>query len=381
MQQKTIGVRGGNVAASSVLAAVLAVTLMAPLPAFADPTSSEKQAEAQAALASLNSMQQTLNKASDDYFVALDEQSQAEANRDAAQQRIDEVSAQISDLQERLGSRATSMYRSGNTSFIDLLLGATSFSQFATNWDILVSINESDAQMVAQTKELKAEAEQQEAEYAEQERIATEKAQEAERIKNEAESTVASMQATYDSLSAEAAALLEQERAAQAAAEAAAAQAVIDAAKEAAEQQNNPGGNTNTPNTPSTPNNPSPSPSPSPAPTPEPNYNAATGNAIVDRAYSWVGRAEYVWGGCAPGAFDCSGFVSYCLTGSYNRLGTTYTFLNWPRVQGEPQPGDVAVNSGHTGIYIGGGQMIHAATYGVGVIVGPVQSGMVFVRY
>ena len=383
MQQKALGARGGKAVASSVLAAVLAVTLMAPLPAFADPTSSEKQAEAQAALASLNSMQATLNKASDDYFVALDEQSQAEANRDAAQQRIDEVSAQISELQERLGSRATSMYRSGNTSFLDLLLGATSFTQFATNWDILVSINQSDAQMVAQTKELKAEAERQEAEYAEQERIATEKAQEAERIKNEAEATVASMQATYDSLSAEAAALLEQERAAQAAAEAAAAQAVIDAAKEAAQQQSNPGNNTNTPDTPSNNSGPSPSPSPAPAPkpTPEPSYNAATGNAIVDRAYSWVGRAEYVWGGCAPGAFDCSGFVSYCLTGSYNRLGTTYTFLNWPRVQGEPQPGDVAVNSGHTGIYIGNGQMIHAATYGVGVIVGPVQSGMVFVRY
>ena len=46
-----------------------------------------------------------------------------------------------------------------------------------------------------------------------------------------------------------------------------------------------------------------------------------------------------------------------------------------------PQPGDVAVNSGHCGIYIGNGKMIHAATYGVGVIVGPVQSGMVFVRY
>ena len=85
--------------------------------------------------------------------------------------------------------------------------------------------------------------------------------------------------------------------------------------------------------------------------------------------------------GCMfPGSFDCSGFVSYCLTGSYSRLGTTYTFLGWPRVS-DPQPGDVAVNEGHCGIYIGGGQMIHAATYGVGVTIGPVQSGMVYVRY
>ena len=38
----------------------------------------------------------------------------------------------------------------------------------------------------------------------------------------------------------------------------------------------------------------------------EPSYSASTGNAIVDRAYSCLG-ADYVWGACSPGAFDCSG--------------------------------------------------------------------------
>ena len=174
------------------------------------------------------------------------------------------------------------------------------------------------------------------------------------------------MQATYDSLSAEAAELLEQERAAQEAAQAVAALAAIEA-------QNNPD-----------PSGPTDGPSPSPTPnTPsytEPSYDSATGNAIVDRAWGWVGRAEYVWGACSPGAFDCSGFVSYCLTGSYSRLGTTYTFMGWRQVY-DPQPGDVCVNEGHCGIYIGNGQMIHAATEGVGVIVGGVQGGMIYVRY
>lgn len=112
----------------------------------------------------------------------------------------------------------------------------------------------------------------------------------------------------------------------------------------------------------------------------EPNYDVSTGNAIVDRAYSWVGIGQYDYGACSQdGIFDCSGFVSYCLTGSYNRLGNTFTFLAWPQVS-DPQPGDVCVNASHCGIYIGGGQMIHAADYGVGVIVGPVQSGMIYVR-
>lgn len=103
------------------------------------------------------------------------------------------------------------------------------------------------------------------------------------------------------------------------------------------------------------------------------------GSDVVSRAESWVGRAEYVWGACSPGAFDCSGFVSYCLTGIYARLGTTYTFLSWPQTS-NPQPGDVCVNTGHCGIYIGGGQMIHAASEGVGVIQGPVQGGMIYVK-
>ena len=111
-----------------------------------------------------------------------------------------------------------------------------------------------------------------------------------------------------------------------------------------------------------------------------PPYNEVTGNAVVDRAYSYIGNAEYVWGACSPGAFDCSGFVAYCLTGNYARLGTTYTFLGWQRVS-DPQPGDVCVNEGHCGIYIGNGQMIHCADVGIGVIIGPVQAGMVYVRY
>lgn len=111
-----------------------------------------------------------------------------------------------------------------------------------------------------------------------------------------------------------------------------------------------------------------------------PPYNEVTGNAVVDRAYSYIGNAEYVWGACSPGAFDCSGFVAYCLTGNYARLGSTNTFLGWSRVS-DPQPGDVCVNTDHCGIYIGNGQMIHCATEGVGVIIGPVQAGMVYVRY
>lgn len=104
----------------------------------------------------------------------------------------------------------------------------------------------------------------------------------------------------------------------------------------------------------------------------------ANGGTIVSRAYSQLGK-PYVWGAYGPSSFDCSGFVSYCLTGRYTRLGTTLTFMGWTRVS-NPQPGDVVTTATHCGIYIGNGQMIHAPHTGDVVKVGPVQSGMIYVR-
>ena len=104
---------------------------------------------------------------------------------------------------------------------------------------------------------------------------------------------------------------------------------------------------------------------------------------MIQEAEKYLG-VPYVWGGYSLSGFDCSGFVSYCLTGRYCRLGTTGTFMGWTRVS-DPQPGDVVVNSYHTGIYIGNGQMIHASDYKTGVIISSVAAGMnnnyIFVRY
>lgn len=182
----------------------------------------------------------------------------------------------------------------------------------------------------------------------------------------------------------------------QAAAEAAAREAAEKAAKEAERQQaaasnnNNAASTSNRNNTTSNRNNTTSSSSSSsssaPAATKPSNSSSSTttsgtnanGGSIVSRAYSQLGK-PYVWGAYGPNSFDCSGFVSYCLTGSYTRLGTTLTFMGWTRVS-NPQPGDVVTTATHCGIYIGNGQMIHAPHTGDVVKVGPVQSGMIYVR-
>lgn len=370
--------------AGGAVAAVLTCGLMIPQAAFAEPDSASKQAEAQAVLASLNSMQMELDQASANYGEALAEQEAAQQSADEAQTRIDEINVEIADVQSRLGDRAHSMYRSGAASFLDLLLGSTSFSEFATNWDLLNKVNNNDAELVQKNKDLRDEAQQQKDTFDEQTRIAAQKADEAKQLQDEAQSTVNSMQATYDSLSAEVAELVAQEKAAQEAAAAAQAQQTVEqSANQAASNDNgesNDGGSNGgyIDNGGSSDGGSNGGGSNGGSSSSQPSYNPSTGNAVVDRAYSKIG-CWYSWGAVGPDTFDCSGLVSYALTGSYSRLGTTYTFMAWPQVS-DPQPGDICTSSYHCGIYIGGGQMIHAPQQGEQVKVGPVQSDMIIVR-
>lgn len=94
---------------------------------------------------------------------------------------------------------------------------------------------------------------------------------------------------------------------------------------------------------------------------------SSKGQAIVNTAKKYLG-VRYVYGGMSPSGFDCSGLVKYVLAEngiSISRTaasqaceGTTVSYANM-------QPGDLIffAKGGyvhHVGIYVGGGQMIHA---------------------
>ena len=85
---------------------------------------------------------------------------------------------------------------------------------------------------------------------------------------------------------------------------------------------------------------------------------------VVGVAMRYLG-VPYVWGGSSPSGFDCSGFVMYV----YGQMGVSlphYTGAQWnvgvPVGRGDLQPGDLVFfdGLGHVGLYIGGGQFIHA---------------------
>ena len=370
-----------KVALNAAFAAILAVGLSVPAAsAFATP-SDDKQAEAQAALQKLNQYQSELDQASANYEAAHQEQIDAQNRVDEAQKQIEEKTAQIEMDQQRLSDRARDMYRSGDTNFLDVILGASSFEQFATTWNMLETLNGNDAELVSETKTAREELQAAKQEAEEQAKVASDKAEEAKSVAEAADQKASEMQQTYNSLSAEAQELISQERAAQEAQQQAAAAAAEQngtAGNDAATTiTNNNRNNTTSSNSSSSSNSNKNNASSSATNNSKP--QSVSGNSVVNRAYSQLGK-PYQWGAVGPNSFDCSGLVSYCLTGSYSRLGTTGTFMGWTRVS-NPQPGDICVNSHHCGIYIGGGQMIHAPQTGDVVKVSSVHSGMIYVRY
>ena len=99
--------------------------------------------------------------------------------------------------------------------------------------------------------------------------------------------------------------------------------------------------------------------------------NHGSGKAVVDYAVQFVGN-PYVYGGTSlTNGADCSGFVMSV----YENFGVSLPHSSTADrnvgvdVGGleNAQPGDLVCYSGHVGIYIGDGQIVHASTASTGI--------------
>ena len=371
---------------SAVIATVLTCS-MAVTPVFAEPDTLESlqeekenlQNQKEAAQNELNSLQSDLDtivtKLADleDQLIAKGEEiiqikADLEAAEEKRQEQYDAMKLRIKYMYEA-GTGSATMEKVMSSGDISSMLTQAEYTQQVHDYD-REQLQEY-ANTVQEIEDLQAKSEQ---ELADLEDLESEYQQQEENL-NSMISSKSDEVSNLDGMLQEAARKIQEEKDRQEAEAERQRQLEEQRRQQAAQQQSN---NTTTNTSDTTDSNTSSNDS-SGGGSSEPSYSPVTGNAIVDRAYSKIG-CWYEWGAVGPNTFDCSGLVSYALTGSYSRLGTTYTFMGWTRVS-NPQPGDVCTSSTHCGIYIGNGQMIHAPHTGAQVTVGPVPSNMIYVRY
>jgi len=109
------------------------------------------------------------------------------------------------------------------------------------------------------------------------------------------------------------------------------------------------------------------------------NLPASSGRAAmaVAAAERMVG-APYVWGATGPNAFDCSGLMLY----AYQQAGVSLPRTSQEQLNAgthvpldQARPGDLVIYRGdasHVGMYVGGGQVVHAPYPGARVRYDPV---------
>lgn len=114
--------------------------------------------------------------------------------------------------------------------------------------------------------------------------------------------------------------------------------------------------------------------------------NAKSSN-LIDYAYKFMGT-PYVFGATGPSSFDCSGFTSYVFSHmgiSLPRTSQSQFYSGAQISRNELVAGDLVffntyTKLGHVGIYIGGGDFIHASS-SRGVTVSSLNDGYYSARY
>ena len=286
-----------------------------------------------------------------------------------AEEDLKEAQEKEQEQYEAMKKRIKFMYEEGDTTALETLVTAENFSDLVNKAEYVQNVHTYDRKQLEEYVETK-------------QQIADLKTTLEDEQKN-----MESMQAEYEDKESELSSTIESKKAEvanldsqiQAAAEAAAAEALAAQQQAAAANNNNGGGSGNRNNG---GNGTKPAPAPAPTPSGGGSGNTSTAQAIVNAAYSQLG-VPYVWGGTTPGVgLDCSGLTQYCHRVAGISIGRT------SEVQGgggkavsNPQPGDLVCYGSHIGIYIGGGQMIHAPHKGDVVRVANVYGSPWYRRY
>jgi len=314
-------------------------------------------------------------------------------------ENVEKLKAEIAVIQERidkrneiLKQRAQAYQENGSTiGYIEVLLGATSFSDFIERVGAVSTIVNADQDILKQhdadKKELETKQQSVEKKLAELEDMKLElegirstmeeQKQHNEELKNQLQVKQNKIASLKENLQMKDSTLAAKEKA---------IQNTIEQSLKSQQAQ------PSIPVSGKTPNKTKPSTS-SQAPSNESNesnvsYPSGDMNTIISAGYKYFGNSVYVFGAgrtqsdIANGRFDCSGFVSWAfaqggihLPTSTSGMRTQGTKVSYSNIQrGDLVFFDTYKKDGHVGIYIGGGKFIGSQS-STGVAIANMNSG------
>jgi len=337
-----------------VLLAALAVGLLLAVgPASADPSVQDKRAQAQAILAEVQQLNSNLERTIEDWNYANLELKKLDADLRSNGRHLVAAKKSLVFAQQAIAQRLRDLYVNGNgDSTLEVLLGSTSLDDIITRLDAVQRVSDQDASVLGTVKRYRKEVETRRvrlrearekqaqivAEQAAQKRSIEAQIAEQNRllasVKDEIARIRAAEQRRQAALAAEARARLQaQQLAAVEQANAAVADATYDDVLVDGAY--------------------------------DPNLPAPRYASVVPIALQYLG-IPYSWGGSSPSTgFDCSGFIMYVFAqvGVYlpHHAASQFAY-GTPVSRDQLAAGDLVFfdGLGHAGIYIGGGQFVHA---------------------
>ncbi len=162
----------------------------------------------------IDSLQSQIDTAQSQYDTAMNEYNDATQAMEQAQQKIASCQQTIDANKDKIRNRAASVYRNGELTMVDVILGASSFSEFCTLSTQVQYINDYNNAIIEESLTAKSEAEAARAEIETQQKKAQEEMQTAENAKAELAQKTSDIQAEVAKLNSEAAELQAEEEAA-----------------------------------------------------------------------------------------------------------------------------------------------------------------------
>lgn len=320
-----------------VLALTSLLILTVTSPAWAVPAGlTEKQSRSREVKAEIDQIDDNLGLVVEEYNQARLILGNTQAQIATNNRKLAKARRNLARSTTILASRVESIYRHGRIGIIEVLFDAKSFDEFLLRLDLLCRIGRQDAQILRRVEVSKREIEKRKEELARQEKKQKATFAQIKTKKNRIESEIRRRDTLLAGIRGEIAQLERKEAARQA------------ALRRSYDHYA---------------------------------YRPSRGShsGVVSVAMAQLGK-PYRYGAAGPGAFDCSGLVMYC----YARVGVRLPHSSSaqygcgaPVSRSELSPGDLVFFYSpihHVGIYVGGGNFIHAPHTGARVRVESLSS-------